>query len=179
MFRLKFEDINMNSQPIKASVAKGMKQKIVEIYPNIEQHIDIIWPKNAKVLKMKFKGDNNVSFVKIDDLISFIEIRDKEIMPMLRLLHMYPEMMSHMVCDKGAIRHIFSGSNVMAPGLTSEGGIIAEGLEIGAPVAVMAEGKTHAMAIGYLAMSSKDIKEEGKGMAIEIIQFLNDSLWTD
>ena len=84
-----------------------------------------------------------------------------------------------MVCDKGAIRHIFSGSNVMAPGLTSEGGIIVEGLEAGTPVAVMAEGKKHAMAVGYLAMSSKDIKDTGKGMAIEIIQFLNDSLWKD
>ena len=128
---------------------------------------------------MKFKGDNNLSFVKIDNLISFIEIRDKEIMPMMRLLHMYPEMMPQMVCDSGAIRHIFSGSNVMAPGLTSEGGVISDGLEVGAPVAVMAQGKKHAMAVGYLAMSSKDIKDTGKGMAIEIIQFLNDSLWKD
>ena len=128
---------------------------------------------------MKFKGDNILSFIKIDDLLSFIELRDREIMPMMRLLHMYPEMMPQMVCDKGAIRHIFSGSHVMAPGLTSEGGIIAEGLEKGAAVAVMAEGKKHAMAVGYLSMSSKEIKETGKGMAIEIIQYLNDSLWKD
>ena len=80
----------------------------------------------------------------------FIEIRDKSILPMLRVLHKYPNMMSHMVCDKGAIKHIFSGSNVMAPGLTSEGGIITPDLEEGAPVAIMAEGKKHAMGIGFL-----------------------------
>ena len=82
---------------------------------------------------------------------------------------MYPDMIPHMVCDKGAIRHIFSGSNVMAPGLTSAGGKIFEGLEVGAPVAIMAEGKTHAMGVGYLGMSSADIKDTGKGMAIELI----------
>ena len=67
----------------------------------------------------------------------------------------------------------------MAPGLTSEGGKIHEGLEVGAPVAIMAEGKKHAMGIGYLQMSSKDIKETGKGQAIELIQYLNDSLWKE
>ena len=50
-------------------------------------------------------------------------------------------MMDQMQCDKGAIKHIFSGSNVMAPGLTSEGGAVAEGLAAGAPVAITAQGK--------------------------------------
>ena len=67
----------------------------------------------------------------------------------------------------------------MAPGLTSEGGTIHPGLEPGAPVAVMAEGKKHAMAIGYLNMSSDAIKETGKGQAIEIILFLNDQVWKE
>ena len=56
-----------------------------------------------------------------------------------------------MVCDKGAIRHIFSGSNVMAPGLTSEGGNIAEGVPEGGAVAIMAEGKVHAMGVGLMS----------------------------
>ena len=30
--------------------------------------------------------------------------------------------MPHMTCDTGAIKHIFSGSDVMCPGLTSPGG---------------------------------------------------------
>ena len=99
----------------------------------------------------------------------FLEIRDRATLPMLKVLHRFPFMMDHMVCDKGAIRHIFSGSHVMAPGLTSEGGIIHPHLECGSPVAIMAEGMKHAMAIGYLSMSSTDIKESGKGQAIEVI----------
>ena len=43
-----------------------------------------------------------------------------------------------------------SGSNVMAPGLTSEGAKMTDDLEEGHPVAITAEGKKHAMGIGYL-----------------------------
>lgn len=84
-----------------------------------------------------------------------MEIRDYAILPMLRVLHKYPQMMGEaMQVDKGAIRHIFSGSHIMAPGLTSEGGNLIDGLVEKAPVAVMAEGKKHALAIGFLTMSS-------------------------
>ena len=88
---------------------------------------------------------------------------------MMRLLHRYPIMMDKMQCDKGAIKHIFSGSNVMAPGLTSEGGIIHPDLDVGAPVAITAEGKEHAMGIGFLSMGSSAIGAKGKGEAIEVI----------
>ena len=45
----------------------------------------------------------------------------------------------------------------MAPGLTSAGGKITPDLQVKAPVAITAEGKVHAMAIGVLSMSSEDI----------------------
>ena len=51
---------------------------------------------------------------------------------------------------------------------------MAEGLDAGKAVAIMAEGKKHAMGIGILTQSSDDIKEKHKGVAIELIQFLND-----
>ena len=77
-------------------------------------------------------------------------------------------MMKQMQCDKGAIKHIFSGSNVMAPGLTSPGGKM-EDVEAGTPVAIMAEGKEHAMGIGLTTMSTSQIRSENKGIAIELI----------
>jgi len=82
-------------------------------------------------------------------------------MPTLRILHKCkfahlnedPYMMPHMRCDKGAIRHIFSGSDVMCPGLTSEKAEMDD-VPANFPVAVMAEGKDHAMAIGVTKMST-------------------------
>lgn len=98
-----------------------------------------------------------------------MEIRDMPVIPMMRLLHRYPLMMDAMQCDKGAIKHIFSGSNVMAPGLISAGGKLCPDLDVMAPVQITAEGKQHAMAIGVLAMSSDEILKEKKGEAIQVI----------
>ena len=87
-----------------------------------------------------------------------MDIKNRALLPTLKTLHQYPFIMKKMQCDKGAIKHIFSGSNIMAPGLTSAGGSM-EDAEIGDPVAILAEGKEHAMGIGYMMMSSDDIKE--------------------
>eukprot|EP00806_Schmidingerella_arcuata_P006717 Macronucleus_7127.p1 GENE.Macronucleus_7127~~Macronucleus_7127.p1 ORF type:complete len:142 (+),score=21.78 Macronucleus_7127:1-426(+) len=136
-----------------------------------------MWPAKIPVLQLKIRGDNLLSFYQIDGEIRFMEIRDYPLMPMLRTLHQYPYMMDAMQCDKGAIRHIFSGSHVMAPGLTSEGGIVHAGLPARAPVAITAEGKQHAMGVGVLSMSSEEIVSQNRGQAIKVVQFMNDSVW--
>ncbi len=65
-----------------------------------------------------------------------------------------------MVCvrvDKGAIKFVFKGADIMCPGVTSAGGLLPADLPEGAPVAVMAEGKEHALAVGILRMSSDEM----------------------
>ena len=64
----------------------------------------------------------------------------------------------------------------MAPGLTSPGGNMDEVKE-GQIVAVMAEGKRHAMGLGRMIMSSDQIREENKGEAIELILYIRDAMW--
>ena len=81
-----------------------------------------------------------------------------------------------MQCDKGAIRHIFSGSDVMCPGLTSPGAKMDD-VPADFPVAIMAEGKQHAMGIGMTKKSSEDIMRVNKDIGIEVIHFINDSMW--
>lgn len=58
--------------------------------------------------------------------------------------------------DKGAIRFVLSGANVMCPGLTSPGARMSS-VEKGSVVAVMAEGKEHALAIGITSLSTKEM----------------------
>jgi PUA domain protein len=50
-------------------------------------------------------------------------------------------------------------------------------LSLGAIVGIFAEGKTHALAVGKTAMSTKDIKEKNKGVGVENYHYLNDGLW--
>ena len=43
---------------------------------------------------MKLKGEAFVSFYQVDGEIRFLDIRDYPILPMLRVLHRYPNLMS-------------------------------------------------------------------------------------
>lgn len=58
--------------------------------------------------------------------------------------------------DKGAIRFVLSGANIMCPGLTSPGAKMVP-VDKGAVVAIMAEGKQHALAIGITTLSTDDM----------------------
>jgi malignant T-cell-amplified sequence len=82
--------------------------------------------------------------------------------------------------DRGAIRFLLAGAHMMCPGLTSKGGYLppaAEALPAEAPVAVFAEGKEHAIAIGITKLSTEDIKKVNKGVGVEIATYLGDDLW--
>ena len=51
------------------------------------------------------------------------------------------------------------------------------GLEKGDGVVIYAEGKELALAVGFMTMSSKDIRAKNKGNGIEVSHFLGDGLW--
>ncbi len=50
-------------------------------------------------------------------------------------------------------------------------------MDAGTPVAIYAEGKEHAMAVGLTELSTKDIREVNKGIGVELMHHLNDGLW--
>jgi len=62
--------------------------------------------------------------------------------------------MPHMQVDRGAVKFVLSGSQIMCPGLTSPGGKMDE-VEESTLVAVMVEGKEHPIAVGVTLMSTE------------------------
>ena len=50
-------------------------------------------------------------------------------------------------------------------------------VEADMPVAIYAEGKELAMAVGLTKMSTKDMREINKGIGVDNIHYLNDGLW--
>ena len=65
----------------------------------------------------------------------------------------------------------------MCPGLTSPGATIHDPVGSNTPVAIFAEDKEHAMAIGFTIMSTDEMKEINKGIGVENLHYLNDGLW--
>lgn len=106
----------------------------------------------------------------------FFQVRDGPFVPTLRTLHQFPDLLPKYRVDRGAIRFVLSGANIMAPGLTSAGGAMDD-VEANAVVGIFAEGKEHALAIGVTLLSTKDIRESNKGIAVENTHYLNDGLW--
>ena len=64
----------------------------------------------------------------------------------------------------------------MSPGLTSAGASMDDVPE-GTVVAIMAQDKEHALAIGVTTKSTAAIRAENKGVAVENTHYLKDDLW--
>lgn len=69
------------------------------------------------------KTDQKANVVLVDNVPLFFQLRDGPYFPTLKLLHKYPDCMAKLRVDKGAIKFVFGGANIMCPGLTSPGAV--------------------------------------------------------
>lgn len=163
----------------KSSVARSLRSKLTAQFPNLEERIEEIIPKKSQVVQLKCA--DKVSLYSVDNHILFIQHFDDDLVPTLRLVHTLPkDTFPHVTVDRGAIKFILGGANIMCPGLTSKGAQLPDdenGYEKGQTVVIYAEGKDHALAMGTLTMSTKDLKAINKGIGIEVVTYLGDGLW--
>lgn len=169
------EDISSRSN-IKGSVQKGLRNKFIEQFPDLESELENIIPKKSQLVQVKC-SDKWFLYC-IDNQLIFSQHFDDELVPSLRLVHKYPKLFPMVRVDRGAIKFVLGGANIMCPGLTSKGAQLPEapGYEKGQIVAIYAEGKEHALAVGYLTMSTEEIKNVNKGIGINLIEYLGDGL---
>ncbi|KAG9295715.1 hypothetical protein G9A89_001732 [Geosiphon pyriformis] len=168
------EDVANQSQ-VKSSVQRNIRTKVLEQYKQLEPVIDEVLPKKTPLVLVKCH--EHINLLTMNNEIVFFQHFDGPYYPTLRLLHKYPDSFPKVQVDRGAIKFILSGANIMCPGLTSKGGRMEEELSAGTIVGVFAEGKEHAIAIGLMKLSTQDIKQKNKGIGIDNIHYLNDPLW--
>ncbi|KOC62953.1 Malignant T-cell-amplified sequence 1 [Habropoda laboriosa] len=168
-------------QQLKSSVQKGIRSKLLELYPHLESYVDAIIPKKDAFRIVKCHDHIEIIVNAAGELLFFRQ-REGPWMPTLRfyiLTHLKisdPFFLPMQQVDKGAIRFVLSGANIMCPGLTSKGAKMTP-VEKGTVVAVMAEGKQHALAVGITTLSTEDIVKVNKGVGVENCHYLNDGLW--
>jgi PUA domain protein len=190
------------STQVKASVQRGIRSQVAQAHPNItEEQLDALLPKKSPLVQYKV-GPHMMLYCRrveheddkspTDEPVLF-QHRDGPILPTLRTVHQYPMMeFAHVQVDKGAIPFLLGGAHCMAPGLTKdngqsymppdgeekdENGFDKPGLDKGDGVVIRAEGKEHALAVGVMTMSSMDVRQQNKGVAIELAHFLGDGLF--
>ena len=175
MFKKFDVDSDITSQiQVKQSIQKAIRSNIRDQYPSLAPYLDDILPKKEPVSLIKAK--EHVEIVACHKEPLFFRKRDGHYLPTLKLLHKFPFLLPRFQVDSGAIKFILSGANVMAPGLNSKGGRMDEA-EKDTIVGIYAEGKIHGLGIGQTLASSKEIQTVNKGVAIELIHYLNDGLW--
>jgi PUA domain protein len=137
------------------------------------------------------RTEQRVSLYTLPNKPLFYQHMDDAVIPHLKLVHQYPHAFHKLRIDRGAIRFVLSGATLMVPGLTSPGGRLpgsdlspedaarygSEDLPAGTPVIIEAEGKDNACLIGVLKVSTKEMKDKKKGVAIEDGHYLGDGLW--
>ncbi|KAI9290936.1 hypothetical protein K502DRAFT_163550 [Neoconidiobolus thromboides FSU 785] len=169
------EDIKNRTQ-VKSSVQRAIRNKIIQQYPHIEGNLEEILPKKAPIIIQKYSLEN-VEFVTVNGEAKFFNHHDGPYYPTMKLLLQYPSILPKLQVDKGAIKFILSGANIMCPGLTSKGADMPVSLPEESIVAIFAEGKKHPLAIGITKMSTEDIKKINKGNGVDLVHYLNDGLW--
>nr|XP_009670331.1 PREDICTED: malignant T-cell-amplified sequence 1 [Struthio camelus australis] len=175
-FPLRFDEKEnvSNCIQLKTSVIKGIKNQLIDQFPVIEPWLNQIMPKKDPVKIVRCH--EHIEILTVNGELLFFRQREGIFYPTLRLLHKYPFILPHQQVDKGAIKFVLSGANIMCPGLTSPGAKLYPAA-VDTVVAIMAEGKQHALCVGVMKMSAEDIEKVNKGIGIENIHYLNDGLW--
>ncbi|GAA5822084.1 hypothetical protein JCM3770_007011 [Rhodotorula araucariae] len=140
--------------------------------------LDLIWPKKETLSLVKCRDHISIFTVHGEPL--FFQHFDGPFYPTLKVLHRFPGMLPRVGVDRGAIKFVLSGANIMCPGMTSATGYLppsSDNIPKGTPVAVYAYGKEHPLAIGLTSMSTDDIRGINKNIGVENVAFLGDDLW--
>ncbi|KAK9236314.1 PUA-like domain-containing protein [Lipomyces kononenkoae] len=170
------DDIHSRTN-VKSSVQRGLKSKLIEQFPNLENVIDEVIPKKGQLIVIKCT--DKLSLYAMENEVLFYQHFDDPFVPSLKLVHRFADCFPSVRVDRGAIKFILSGANIMCPGLTSKGATLPdENLPAGTVVAILAEGKETALAVGKLIMDTDEIKKVNKGIGIEVGTHLGDGLWS-
>ena len=160
---------------VKTSVARKIRKDVEAAYPMLGEDLDALFPKKAPMHLVKCL--HHVQLVVVENRVLFIILRDTQPLPTLKLLHQYPNMLPHVGVDRGAIPFVLKGAPILCPGLTSKGGDLSSEVGKDVPVAVMAEGKTHAIGVGITRKSAAEMREVNKDVGVESISVIGDGLW--
>lgn len=177
MFKRFSVDENVSGQSaMKSSQQRAARAKILAQMPSIEQYLDDFFPKKEKTITVKCTGHISI-LASAHGVPLFFQVRNGDFIPTLRTLHRYPFLLPILRVDRGAIKHVVNGAHVMVPGLRSTRAVLEDEVKKGTVVAVYAESKEHALAVGIAQMSTDDIRIIDKGVAIDNFHHVSDDLW--
>jgi PUA-domain protein len=107
----------------------------------------------------------------IDELLSFFKIENSWV-PSLKLLINKQAVLPRIVVDKGAIRFVLKGADIMRPGIVS-----AENFLKNAFVMIVDETVFQPIGIGKALYDSEELLNKTEGKVVSSIHYFGDELW--
>jgi PUA domain protein len=167
---------------LKSSVQRSIRAQLLEQIPTLAEGegalLEQIWPKKETMTLVKCREHISIYTVQGEPL--FFQSFDGPFIPTLKLVHKYPNLLPQLRVDRGAIRFLLKGADMMCPGFTSKGGYLPpaeDAVPENKPVILMAEGKEHAVGVGITKLSTEQIKAINKDIGVLTMCYLGDDLW--
>jgi len=177
----------------RSSLHKSMIETINSTFPHASGLVNYL-----KSNKMKFQVADAIAHKTQNDTAKRYKVNlwiyDKEIyflhvhvmgkkckilIPSLKLVHKWPNVLPEFKLDQEAIKFILRGADVMRPGIINVQECLSKFpfLKKYSPVAVGCKKNPYAFAVGFLQQDAETLRSAKKGVAITNLHYLDDFLW--
>ena len=154
----------------KRNPIRGKEKKhYLKIALNLIKNPENIFTKKSNILLEKQKRND---LLILDEKPIFIILKH-HLIPTLQTIKEHGSLIPEIAVDKGAIKFIVNGSDVMRPGVTQ----IDDGVEEQGLVLIVEDVKRNPLGIGLALYDKVDIEDMKKGRVIKNIHHLNDEWW--
>ncbi len=157
-----------NRHFIRKSELKPLMDKILNQYN--QKFIDQVFPKNSKVEVIQTEAGDTL--YAINNELKLWKSNEGYI-PVLTLLLKKRVDLKKIIVDKGAIKYVANGANVMRPGITE----IDPTIKKGDILVIVDETHDRALAIGKALFDAKVIEGKDSGKVVKNLHTINDSVW--
>lgn len=155
---------------LRSKDIKDFKEEIAEEFGS--ENIKSIFKKKSSVELIKLDGHQEL--IAVNNKLSFWK-RNNRYIPLLTIL-IEPELgfeMKSVTVDKGAIRFVTNGADVMRPGIT----VIDPNIRQGDLLRIQDEMHHQALAVGIAKYDAEEMQKMDKGKVIENIHTITDEIW--
>ena len=149
---------------------KALNELKIRIKNQFEINEELIFSKNSRLEMVKTESEMILYF--INDEATLVEYGDI-IFPTVNALLDKKIILPEVVVDKGAIKFIVNGADVMVPGIVET----SESIEKGDIICIVDIEFKKTLAIGKALMSANEIKEKNKGKAVQSLHHVGDKIW--
>ncbi len=153
---------------IQKSQIKELQHDILLNYD--EKFVEQIFPKKARIELIQ--TDAGDTLYAVNNVLKLWKSKEGYI-PVLTLLLNKQVDLKKIVVDKGAIRFVTNGADVMRPGITK----IDSTIKKGDIVVIVDENHDRALAIGKSMLDAEQMEDKNSGKVVKNLHTIQDNVW--